>query len=48
MRTIIIVSALSLFWGGAAMAAEPIAKTDGEMPGLRLEVQELKLVSVGA
>jgi hypothetical protein len=51
MRTIIVAivaSAISLFWGVGAMAAEPVAKPDREMPGLRLEVQELKLVSGGA
>ncbi len=42
MRLMIAVSVLSLAWLGSAGAAEPIATTDGETPGVKLEVQELK------
>jgi hypothetical protein len=49
MRRLVRVSAFTLlFLLPAAYAAESIATTDGEMPGLRLEVQELKAVSGGA
>jgi hypothetical protein len=41
-----IVAALGLAaWVNSAPAAEPIATADGEAPGERLEVQELKLAS---
>jgi hypothetical protein len=44
-----VVGALGLMaWVNLAPAAEPIATIDGETPGERLEVQELKLVSGGA
>jgi hypothetical protein len=35
-------------WLNTATAAEPIATTDGETPGMRLEITELKFVSGGA
>ncbi len=46
MRRLVRASAFALLCLlPAAAAAEPIAATDGEMPGLKIEVQELKLVS---
>jgi hypothetical protein len=48
MRVVIAAGFAALLWTGAAIAAEPIAATDGEEPAMRLEVQELKLVSGGA
>jgi hypothetical protein len=44
----VMASIVSLLWLGAASAAEAIATTDGEAPGMRLEVRELKVVSGGA
>jgi hypothetical protein len=41
-----VVGALGLMaWVNLAPAAEPIATTEGETPGERLEVQELKLAA---
>jgi len=48
MRRIGAVGILSLLWIGSAVAADAVATTDGEMPGVKLEVQELKVVSGGA
>jgi hypothetical protein len=46
MKATIILSALWLAtWTPIAPAAEPVASTDGETPGLSIQVQELKLVS---
>ena len=43
MRRMMTASVLSLLWVASTIAAEPVASTDGEMPGLKLEVQELKV-----
>ena len=43
MRMMMTASVLSLLWFGSAIAAEPIATTDGEAPGVKLDVQELKV-----
>jgi hypothetical protein len=45
MRAIIAALACSCLVSVAALAAEPIATTDGETPGLSIQVQELKVVS---
>ncbi|HEX7968416.1 MAG TPA: hypothetical protein VF502_09360 [Stellaceae bacterium] len=42
MRLMMAASALSLAWFGSAVAAETIATTDGEAPGVKLDVQDLK------
>ena len=36
---------MGIFSATLALAAEPIATTDGEVPGTSIEVQELKIVS---
>jgi hypothetical protein len=40
----IVMGGLALALSRPAAAAEPIASTDGEAPGVRLEVQDLKVV----
>jgi hypothetical protein len=45
MRAIIAAFACNCLISAASLAAEPIATTDGETPGLSVQVQELKLVS---
>jgi hypothetical protein len=48
MNATMILSMLWLaIWAPTAPAAEPVASTDGETPGLSIQVQELKLVSGG-
>jgi len=41
----VVLAALWLIVPGIAGAAEPVAKTDGEASGIRLEVQDLKVAS---
>lgn len=43
MRAIILASMGIFFTATSALAAEPVATTDGEAPGLSLQVQELKV-----
>jgi hypothetical protein len=45
MRAIIAALACSCLVSAASLAAGPIATTDGETPGLSIQVQELKVVS---
>jgi hypothetical protein len=45
MRAIIAAFACNCLISAVSLAAEPIATTDGETPGLSVQVQELKLVS---
>ena len=47
MRTVIAASILSLSWIALAVAAEAVATTDGEMPGTRLDIKDLKRGSDG-
>ena len=42
MRTVIAASILSLTWIAGAVAAEAVATTDGETPGTRIDVKDLK------
>src|SRR5579863_723363 len=45
MRAIIAAFAAICLAAAPSLAAEPIATSDGETPGLSIQVQELKLVS---
>lgn len=47
MRTVIAAGILSLTWIAAAAAAEAVATTDGETPGTRIDVKDLKRASDG-
>jgi hypothetical protein len=47
MRTAIAASIFALTWIAAAVAAEAVATTDGETPGTRLDVKDLKRGSDG-
>lgn len=42
MLRMITASVLSLSWIALAVAAEPVANTDGEAPGTRLDIKDLK------